>query len=236
MRTVNTFTLDNVSLDYHVLREERKTISATVFPSGEVLVKAPLDATFEGMESFLTRRIRWILKQKRYFSQFGPVRSKRYVSGETFQYRGRSYKLLLHGYNDSNRVSLQHGVLNVFMKGQKHPSKAARLVDSWYSVRAKAVFSERLEECFQMFDNNEVPSLALRRMSKRWGSYSSASNQIALNPELVRAATRYIDYVIVHELCHMTQKRHDSAFYELIESKMPTWRRLKTELELRLLG
>ncbi len=233
---MKTYIRDDVSLEYHLLLEERKTISATLFPNLEVPVKAPLDASAEGIDSFLSRKVRWLLKQKRYFAQFKDMRNKRYVSGETFQYRGRSYKLLLHGACTSSRVLLQYGVLNVFITGDKHPSKAARLVDIWYSRRALAVFTERLEVCFRLFNYSEMPSAAVRRMSRRWGSYSQRTNRINLNRELIRAATRYIDYVIVHELCHITHRKHDTSFYAQLESILPNWKRLKKELELRLLG
>ncbi|MCK5133836.1 MAG: DUF45 domain-containing protein [Candidatus Sabulitectum sp.] len=115
------FEHDNVAFDYHLVLEKRKTIAATVFPNSELLVKAPVDATSDGIESFLIKKLRWVLKQKRYFAQFKNCDEKQYVSGETFQYRGRSYKLLLHGKCDSERVSLQYGVLNVFLDGKKKP-------------------------------------------------------------------------------------------------------------------
>lgn len=233
---MKTFLRDNVSLDYHLILEDRKTISATVFPSSEVLVKAPLDATVPVIEKFLYRKLRWLLKQKRYFAQFGPVRKKRFVSGETFQYRGKSYKLLLHGDSDASRVTLQHGVLNVFIKGDKSSVGIQRFVNEWYLNRARAVFSHRLALCFKMFDYPSMPALAVRRMNRRWGSYQQRSNQIILNLELIRAATRYIDYVIVHELCHISHRKHSREFYQLLETKLPDWRRLKAELELRLPG
>ena len=56
------------------------------------------------------------------------------------------------------------------------------------------------------------------------------------NRELIKAATRHIDYVIIHELCHITHRKHSRPFYELLASKLPQWQRLKAELELSLLG
>jgi predicted metal-dependent hydrolase len=85
-------------------------------------------------------------------------------------------------------------------------------------------------------EDTSMPALAVRRMNRRWGSYQQRSNQIILNLELIRAATRYIDYVIVHELCHISHRKHSREFYQLLETKLPDWRRLKAELELRLPG
>lgn len=230
------FEHNNIAFDYHLVLENRKTIAATVFPNSEVLLKAPVEATPDGVNAFLVRKLRWILKQKRFFAQFKNSNEKQYVSGETFQYRGRSYKLLLHGNCDFARVSLQYGVLNVFLDGEKSPEYARQLIENWYIASALRVFPERVRVCSALFGHAETPEVILRKMNKRWGSYSRKNNRITLNRELIRVATRFTDYVIIHELCHVTNEKHNTEFYALLESKLPNWRQLKTELELYLLG
>ena len=238
MSSTMSFEHGNVAIDYHLILEDRKTIAATVYPNSELLVKAPVDATPAGIESFLVRKLRWVLKQKRFFAQFKNSDEKQYVSGETFQYRGRSYKLLLHGSCIPEKVSLQHGVLNVFLAGTKDPSIARQMVENWYIASARRVFPERVRVCSALFGFPQVPvpEVILRKMNKRWGSYSRKQNRITLNRELIRVATRFIDYVIIHELCHVVSEKHNSEFYALLESKLPNWRQLKIELELYLLG
>lgn len=125
---VREFTYESVSFNYHLILESRKTIAATVFPSENVLLKAPLEVSDQRIDEFLQRKFRWVLKQKRYFSQFGSEKSKSYVSGETFQYRGRSCKLLIHDAGGEDRVSLQHGILNVFVSGKKAQPELSRLL------------------------------------------------------------------------------------------------------------
>ena len=230
------FAYKNISFDYTLMLENRKTISATVFPSRVLIVKAPQEATDERISEFLRRKFRWILKQQRYFEQFGSTGEKRYVSGETFQYRGRSYKLLIRKEYASERVSLQHGTLTVSMFSPKDHARAKKLLEDWYLEKANNVFSERLAECFSLFNNKEMPALVIRKLNKRWGSYMEKTNKIVLNPELIKAATRHIDYVIIHELCHIAHRQHNHGFYDLLESRLPQWEKLKTELELSLLG
>jgi len=236
MKSVLIFKYGSESLEYHLVLEERKTIAATVFPSSELLVKAPVDATVEGIEAFLARKFGWVLKQKRYFSGFKQSTHKQYLSGETFRYRGRSYKLLLHGNCDTGRVSLQHGVLNVFLEGEKTSESARRLVEKWYSESAVRVFPERVRACSALFGLDEPPVVVQRKMNRRWGSYSKKHNRVTLNRELIKVATRFIDYVVVHELCHVFVEKHNTVFYSLLESKLPDWKQLKTELELYMLG
>ena len=231
-----SFTYENVFFDYHLIREERKTVAVSVLPSRAVVVKAPLGASDERIDDYLRRKFRWVLKQKRYFAQFKVQPGRRYVSGETFRYRGRSHKLLIQKTGHHEHVSLQHGTLTVFTSLPKQSPHNKNLLEGWYRERAYKVFPERLGACFDLFGFDGMPGLMIKPMTRRWGSYSHKTNRVILNQELIKAATRHIDYVIIHELCHMKIKQHSHGFYELLASKLPQWRRLKAELELSLLG
>ena len=232
----HTFTYKNIRFDYDLILEPRKTIAATVFPNQDLVVKAPEKAEQERIHEFLQRKFRWVLKQKRYFSQFKGQSEKQYVSGESFKYRGRTYKLMVRKEPENEHVSLQHGILNVYTKNKKNRKQVKELVDAWYKDHARRVFAERLEECVNRFNNGFTPGLMIKKMKKRWGSYSHKTGRVILNLDLIKASKRFIDYVIIHELCHVKHKKHNRAFYDLLESKLPQWETLKTELELRLLG
>ncbi len=230
------FSYENVSFGYYLIRENRKTVSVSVMPSQDAVVKAPIQAVDDDIDEFLRRKFRWVLKQKRYFAQFKVQPEKRYVSGETFLYRGRSHKLLIRKFGEQEHVSLQHGTLTVFTASPGLTEHSKSLLDRWCRDRAHAVFSDRLDVCLAMFDYKDVPALMVKQMTRRWGSYSHKTNRAILNRQLIKAATRHIDYVIIHELCHMTHRKHSRAFYDLLASKLPQWQHLKTELELGLLG
>ena len=230
------FSYENISFDYTLILEKRKTISISVFPAKTIVVKAPAKASPDQIHDFLRRRIRWILKQQRYFAQFKPLPEKTYVSGETFRYRGRSYKLLVRKSNNREYVSLQYGVLNVFTSTPEERNHTKTLLEEWFRIKAHKVFYERLSVCFSLFNFTDMPGLMVRPMKRRWGSYSHRTNRVILNLELIKARTRYIDYVIIHELCHIVHRKHDRNFYDLLASKVPNWKTLKTELELSLLS
>jgi predicted metal-dependent hydrolase len=230
------FTYENIAFDYHLILEKRKTIAVTVYPNQSVVVKAPSKAGTRRIDDFLQRKYRWIRKQQRYFSTFKPKAPKQYVSGETFRYLGRSYKLLVRKASTEPRVSLQHGTLTVYSHAPQNRLITKKLLEAWYREKAKRVFGERLEACFSLFDYEEMPGLTYRPLKSRWGSYSRKTHRIMLNLDLIQASKTHIDYVIIHELCHMTHHNHGKAFYALQQSKLPGWEKLKTELELKLLS
>ncbi len=100
------------------------------------------------------------------------------------------------------------------------------LLRGWYRERAERVFHERLEICRKQvaaFGIDHPGGFTLRRMRKRWGS-CSRDGRILLNTQLVGAPKTCIDYVIVHELCHVVHHNHSPAFYTLLSACMPDWR------------
>jgi len=91
--------------------------------------------------------------------------------------------------------------------------------------RAKEMLFERLEKRWTVFDQMgvELPEVRFRRMKRRWGSCSQKGG-ILLNNELAKAPRHCIDYVVVHQLCHLIHPNHDRAFFRLLTKVMPDWK------------
>jgi len=225
------FTYERAAFDYRLTLEARRTIAVDVLPDQSVSVKAPLYASEEKINGFLQRKCRQILKHRRYFAQFKPRAQKEYVSGETFRYLGRNYKLLIRKTAEQERVSLQMGTLTVFSLCPHGRLHTREMLDAWYAEKARQCFMERLRFCTVRFAPKDPPTLGIRRLTKRWGSYSRRSNRIWLNSELIKASRNQIDYVLTHELCHVTHQAHDKAFYRLLGRHMPGWKNIKEQLE-----
>lgn len=228
--------IGSVVLDYDLVLERRKTIAITVYPDQTVRVKAPIQATRKHIDEMLTRRAHWILKQKRYFAQYKPRKPKQYVSGETFRYLGRSYKLLVRRAIDEERVVLHKGEIVVYTSMFGNWLNTKRLLYCWFAERASIIFPEILAECLGSFDLDQAPVLAIRSMRRRWGSYSSQTHRITLNLDLIRATKQQIRYVLIHELCHTHSYRHDAKFYLRLNEILPGWKTTKEQLEKALLG
>jgi len=228
------FTYEQVAFDYDLTKESRKTLAITVSPDQSVRVKAPLHATEEKINAFLQRKFRWVLKHQRYFARFKPKAPKEYISGETFRYLGRNYKLLVRKAEERERVSLQQGTLTVFSHFPKTRLHTKKLLDAWYVEKARQHFEKRFDYCAAQFAIKNKPGLIVRSMTRRWGSYSRKTNRICLNLALIKASRHQIDYVLTHELCHITHTAHDKAFYRLLSSHLPDWKKVKAELEQSL--
>lgn len=221
------------NIKFTVNRRNRKTLGINVLPTGEVTVDAPQDTSIEKVTEIVHKRAGWILKQKRKISTFHPpMPPKQYLAGETFLYLGDQYRL---GVFDSNKneVILSKDRIKVYSKVGTDPINIKNQLNKWFREEAKRVFEERLSACMPRVENIDItsmPTLKIRKMEKRWGS-CTLDGHIILNLELISASIDCIDYVIIHELCHLREHRHNRIFYQLLSIALPDWEDHKTKLD-----
>lgn len=231
---MNKFVYGSFIYEYELRREDRNTLSLTVRPDMSLVLKCPHEAEIERIDLFLKKKWFWLQKQLNFFKKFQKrVYKKEYVSGESFLYLGRQYQLIVKRAKE-NKVALQNGKLVFSTTEPVSDGTHSRIyINAWYNRRAREIFKERYEEMFSKFDYDYKPRLEIKKMQKRWGSYTRGRS-IILNPLLIHAYKDCIDYVITHELCHMRHKNHDKSFYKLLNSKYSKWEKVKEKLELRL--
>ena len=230
---MQTFIYGNYSYTYELVKQDRKSLALTVKPDMGIILKCPQKVESERIEKFLKRKWSWMNKQLKFFEKVQRKKHEReYISGESFFYLGRQYKLIVKRAKEDS-VKLLRGVLEVeTTQSVKDGKYTKQLLDYWYKDKYKEIFQERFIEMQKRFDYKSMPIMKVRSMSKRWVSFLN-KEQIALNPKLIHTPKECIDYVIVHELCHMKYKDHSKRFWNLLEEKYPKWQKIKDKLELR---
>lgn len=202
-----------------------------VNPDGRVLAYAPAGATEKDVLAAIQKRIRWIYRQRRDFlAHQAYITPRRYVSGESHYYLGRQYVLKVLVNKKETGVKLLRGKLEVAVP-RKEPAKVRELLMVWYRQRAAEVFARRLEAALeQTLWVKQKPAFRLQAMKTQWGS-CSPKGLLTLNPHLVKAPREAIDYVLLHELCHIAEHNHSPKFYSLMNWVMPEWERVKLRLD-----
>lgn len=204
---------------------KRRSYAIIVSPNLQVEVKAPLRSSESWLLARVYERELWILKHLEKFGKRpGAAKPKQYAEGEMFSYLGRQYKLRFVSEHAGN-VRVNGEYLDIGLKN-KTPAAARAALKFWYKQQAHEVFTTRLPACLEMAQNLKLPEfkmLNIKHMRGRWGSCSSR-REITLNPELVAATPECIDYVIVHELCHLREHNHSPRFYRLMSMAMPDWK------------
>lgn len=230
----NTLAYGQTKIDYDLVVMARQSLEIAVHPDQSVVVKAPVNATFEAIEDKIRKKARWIKRQIAYFNQFNPkMPARKYLGGESHLYLGRLYRLKINSADDDH-VLLKNGHFQIAARS-RDPDHIQKLMAAWYRKRAKAQLSQVFEECWDAFKRDGVtkPHLKIQKMKKRWGSLS-CRGQLTLNAGLIQTPKECIEYVVMHELCHLIHRHHGAAFYRLLDQIVPDWAARKHKLEMTL--
>ncbi|TXE13465.1 M48 family metallopeptidase [Algoriphagus aquimarinus] len=227
--TIESLVFGSREINYELSYQERKSLGIRVYPDCRVKVIAPLNTSEENLTAKLREKAPWIIKQQLEFLSYHPLTPPRkYINGETHLYLGRQYKLRIE-QAPTNEVKLFRGRLLV---NKKAKSSTKNLLSGWYREKAMEHFEESLKKIVPLFSRHNIhqPELQIRQMPTRWGS-CTPKGKVILNPELIKAPKGSIEYVIIHELCHLIHHNHTRAFYTLQETIMPDWKKWKERLE-----
>ena len=222
-------------LDFEVLESPSRTekILIKVYADCRVVVSTPLNTDDQTIIEAVKQRSRWIYKQLREFrEQSRFITPRKYKSGESHFYLGKQYQLkVIHDDTKPQGVKLLRGKLEVNALDANLESIQSHLKE-WYRDRAKVIFEVRLQRILeQALWVGDKPEIRLVTMRTQWGN-CSPSGVLTLNPHLVKAPTICIDYVILHELCHLVEYNHSERFYQLLNQVMPDWSKIKNQLDM----
>lgn len=174
------------------------------------------------------------MKNVRFFEEVQPENHnvKDYVSGESFKYLGKQYRLRVIE-SETEGVKYYRGFIYLFVKDMQDSKRKEKLFNEWMRNKAEIIFNESLDKMYALVQKYKVrkPKLMIRTMKARWGSCLRDSQAILLNFELIKAPKYCIDYVVLHELIHFVHKNHDQKFYSFLTSLMPDWKKRKAILD-----
>ncbi len=229
----HTVQFGTTPISFEVLFSQRKTISLHVYPDQSIEVDAPAGTDHSAIEAFVRRRGGWILKHLRELEDCerpSTILPRRYVSGESYRYLGRQYRLKV--VEDAvERVVLSRGWLTVGVSDPGDKIRVRAILHRWYRAHAERIFADRFAACYEKVEPLGVPMprLLIRAMMRRWGS-CSRKGTITLNMKLVQAPRSLIDYVILHELCHLKELNHNPRYWSMLDRVLPGWQRLRDAL------
>jgi len=183
----------------------------------------PVNETETAALAFFHEKQTWVLKTWTQ-AQAKPIPARTYADGSELLYRGGRIKLRLAAQGDRSYFEFHKDRLKIVMPKRYHANQSLlrQVIEAFYRQQAKIYLPPRLQELAQIhgFIYNQ---LRIKNQKTRWGSCSSGGN-INLNLRLMMAPDRAIDYVIVHELCHLRELNHSPAYWSLVEACFPDYR------------
>jgi predicted metal-dependent hydrolase len=216
-------------LNYKLIRSRRrkKTLSIQVERDGTVLVRVPLRAVQTDIDRFLKEKNQWLLKTIGRQQQNHDRQPRAFIPGERFDYLGASYPLEIGERDDPGDALTFTG--SEFLLRRDALGGVRVLFHLWYQKQARVHLEERVRR-FSGLLGLSPAGVAVHNARSRWGS-CSPENRMRFTWRLILAPTEVIDYVVVHELCHMKIRNHSRDYWRLVQSVLPDHKKRRAWLK-----
>ncbi|MBL4570741.1 MAG: M48 family metallopeptidase [Alcanivorax sp.] len=204
-----------------VIRTNRRKSADIRVEEGAVSVVVPVETSLERIDELLASKRRWIKDKIALHQEMTPPSSKRYVSGEAFSYLGRNYRLKVEK-GPFAPVKLMQGRLVVSVpQGSEQPHMIRNALVRWYKRQAEMKLQEKTARWASQV-GVAVPKVSIKTFKSRWGS-CTAKGELQFNWQIMMAPNRMVDYVVVHELCHLIRHDHSPQFWGEVGRVLPDY-------------
>jgi predicted metal-dependent hydrolase len=218
-------------LEVEVVRKRVKHMHFSVHPpDGEVRVSAPLRLSDDAVRKAILSKLPWIKRhQARLASQVRPP-TPSYVSGESHDFLGQQYHLQVIEQKGRPRIELgKDQTLKLYVRQGSDRAQRERVLLEWYRRQLKTMIPPIIAK-WEPIIGVKVAQWGVKRMKTKWGSCNIKAGRIWLNLELARRPISSLEYVIVHEMVHMLERRHNDRFFGYLDAFMPAWRQVRDAL------
>ena len=214
-----------------VVRKAIKNMHLTVYPpNGRVRITVPMSVTDEAVRLAVVRKLGWIKRQQARFESQPSQSQREMVTGESHYFLGHCYRLHIIEHNGPGTVLPRSNAhLDVFVRSGATVEQRERVLQKWYREQLRALIPPLIEKWESIIDV-QVAEWRIKRMKTRWGSCNIRAGRIWLSLELATKPLQCLEYVVVHEMAHLRERRHDKRFIALMDEVLPAWRLHKAEL------
>lgn len=221
-----------VVIEYSWCHSRRRTLGITVRADKLVSVRVPLRTSIKEVRKFVTSRAEWVLNVWKKLDKRLPRHQQYYCRGAEFMYLGETIRLEYSKGTDRT-LQLHNGLLLLTTPEIPQEETARRMITRWYRKQAEDIVKQRSIECHYLMQAEEIPlpPITIRSMKTRWGSYSYKTKRISLSINLIRMPLTCLDYVIIHELCHIKVRHHGPDFWRMVSRYCPNYLAERTLLK-----
>ena len=217
----------NKSIPVSLKCSSRKTIGICIYPDQKIEVTAPSGTSFACIKRVVERKSKWISNKLEELEKYQAMEQiKEYNNGQTLKLLGRDYliKVVQIPEFEEEQIVKEKTCINVHVLDSSQNKRIQLLIEDWYRNTALVFLSQKFEQCYEKMRKYGIPKPAwyLRYMKRRWGSCTAKGN-ILLNPEIIQLPSHCIEYIIMHELCHLKHRNHSKEFYHFLDTVMPEW-------------
>ncbi len=213
-----------------VEQKKIKNIHLSVYPpDGRVRIAAPLRMDLDTIRVYALSKLKWIKKQQAKQRAQAREAPREFLNRESHYYNGKRYLLKVVEVEAAPRIELKHSTLILYVRPGTNTEKRQRILDEWYRAQLKMILPALIEK-WEKTLNVKVNAFGIKKMKTRWGSCNCEAGRIWLNLELAKKPPECLEYVVVHEMVHLLERKHNETFAAYMNEHLPKWRFYKDEL------
>jgi len=212
------------SLSLQLNRKPIKNLHISVLPpDGRIRVSAPEQMTDTAIRMAVVSRIPWIKEQQRDFAAQPRQSDREMVGGECHYYWGKRHRLNVVERSGRHEVKVSGGKIHLFVNPGTSVENKMLVLTEFYRTELK-VHIEKLITDWQSRIEVDVADWSVKKMKTKWGSCNTSAKRIWLNLELAKKPPECLEYILVHELVHLLERKHNERFRALMDRFLPNWR------------
>ncbi len=214
-----------------LVRKKIKNLHLAVYPpNGRVRVSAPVGMSDEAVRLAIISRLAWIKRHKAKFDGQERQSEREFVTGESHYFQGRRYRLNVVYQKGRARVEIRNkSTIDLFVREGSDAAKRKKVFIAWYRQQIKEMIPPLIRK-WEDITGIEVAEWGVKQMKTKWGSCNPKARRIWMNLELIKKPVQCLEYIIVHEMTHILERRHNDRFAFLMDGFMPQWRLHKEDL------
>lgn len=225
-----TETIQIGDISIAVTRKDIKNVHLSVHPpEGRVTLAAPKETRLEVARAYAITRLSWIREQQEKLRGQARETPREFIERESHYLWGRRHLLTVIERDTKPTVTVDHKRITLSVRPGSDQAKRASIIHEWHKSLLHA-FVPALISKWEPKLGVQVTAYFLQRMKTKWGSCNHKAGHIRLNTELVKKPRDLIEYVVVHEMLHLTEPTHSDRFISLLTEHFPTWREARAEL------
>ncbi|MGE5416706.1 MAG: M48 family metallopeptidase [Acidobacteriota bacterium] len=211
-------------------QKDIKNIHLSVHPpSGRVRIAAPLRMDLDTIRVYALSKLRWIKKQQAKLRAQDREAPREFLNRESHYFKGKRYLLKVMEVDAQPKVELKHSTLVLYVRPGTSIEKRQLILDAWYRNQLKNTVPALIEKWEEKL-NVKVSEFGIKKMKTKWGSCNREAKRIWLNLELAKKPLECLEYIVVHEMVHLLERKHNGLFAAYMNEYLPKWRFYKEEL------
>jgi len=205
-----------------VVRSQRKKSASINVKNNHVIISVPKNLSDFRIQEIINKKSLWIKTRLKEQKETSTPILKEFVSGESFPYLGKNFRLKIE-VGDEPLVKLKNGYIVVQVpKEQNSKDRIKYYLEEWYKIHAINKLKEKTIR-FSKSVGVTPKTISIKNYKARWGS-CSANGDITYNWKIILAPHRVVDYVVIHELCHLLEHNHSPRYWKLVARHMQDWK------------